>query len=282
VHERNGVCHLVAADDRAAVASARALLGYLPQRAGGELPVVPAVAPERSDPGSCVPDRPRSVYDVGGVVAGIVDAGSQLEIAPRWARSIYTAFARLDGRPVGVIANQPRHLGGVLDAESAQKGARFVNTCETFGIPLVVLVDTPGFLPGLAQERAGVIRFGATLVRAFAAATVPRVTVVLRKAYGGAFITMNSKDLGADLVFAWPGAEMGVVGAEPAVGIINRRELAAAVDPVAEQRALAAAYAEEHLGAEVAAAHGFVDEVIEPGETRSRLARALESARRSR
>ena len=135
-----------------------------------------------------------------------------------------------------MIANQPRYLGGVLDAESSQKGARFVETCDAYGIPLVVLVDTPGFMPGTRQEQAGVIRFGATLVRAFAAATVPRVTVVLRKAYGGAYITMNSKDLGADLVFAWPDAEIGVMGAQPAVGIIHRRELAAAEDPVADAR----------------------------------------------
>jgi len=153
--------------------------------------------------------------------------------------------------------------------------SRFVETCDAYGIPLVVLVDTPGFMPGTRQEQAGVIRFGACLVRAFAAATVPRVTVVLRKAYGGAYITMNSKDLGADMVFAWPQAEIGVMGAQPAVGIIHRRELAAASDPVAERDRLAAAYAEEHLGADVAAAAGFVDEVIEPHATRARLAWAL-------
>jgi acetyl-CoA carboxylase carboxyltransferase component len=222
-----------------------------------------------------VPVDPRRVYDVRDAIAGIVDGGSLLEVAPRWARSIVTGFARIDGRPVGVIANQPRFMGGVLDAESSQKGARFVETCDTYGIPLVVLVDTPGFMPGTRQEQAGVIRFGACLVRAFAAATVPRVTVVLRKAYGGAFITMNSKDLGADLVFAWPQAEIGVMGAQPAVGIIHRRELAAADDPVAERASLAAAYADEHLGADVAAAAGFVDEVIEPVQTRARLASAL-------
>jgi acetyl-CoA carboxylase carboxyltransferase component len=222
-----------------------------------------------------VPDDPRKVYDVRDAIAGIVDAGSLLEIQPRWARSIVTGFARIDGRPVGVIANQPRFLGGVLDAESSQKGARFVETCDSYGIPLVVLVDTPGFMPGTRQEQAGVIRFGATLVRAFAAATVPRVTVVLRKAYGGAYITMNSKDLGADMVFAWPNAELGVMGAQPTVGIIHRRELAAAEDPAATRAALAAAYAEEHLGADVAAAAGFVDEVIEPSATRRRLAWAF-------
>jgi acetyl-CoA carboxylase carboxyltransferase component len=275
IHERNGVCDLVVPDDRAAAALSRRLLSYMPQHNGAGLPRTLAVEPELRDPGLAVPDDPRKVYDVRDAIAGIVDGGSLLEIQPRWARSIVTGFARLDGRPVGVIANQPRYLGGVLDAESSQKGARFVETCDAYGIPLVVLVDTPGFMPGTRQEQAGVIRFGACLVRAFSAATVPRVTVVLRKAYGGAYITMNSKDLGADMVFAWDGAQLGVMGAQPAVGIIHRRELAAADDPVATRDALAAAYAEEHLGADVAAAAGFVDEVIAPHETRRRLTWAL-------
>lgn len=275
VHERNGVCDLVVSDDRAAARLSRTLLSYLPQHSEAGLPRTLATEPELADPGEEVPEDPRKVYDVRRAIAGIVDGGSLLEVQVRWARSIVTGFARIDGRPVGVIANQPRFMGGVLDAESSQKGARFVETCDAYGVPLVVLVDTPGFMPGTRQEQAGVIRFGATLVRAFAAATVPRVTVVLRKAYGGAFITMNSKDLGADLVFAWSGAEIGVMGAQPAVGIIHRRELAAAEDPVAERERLAAAYAEEHLGAHVAAANGFVDEVIEPCDTRRRLAWAL-------
>jgi acetyl-CoA carboxylase carboxyltransferase component len=275
VHERNGVCDFVAPGDRSAVDLARELLGYLPQHAGGSLPQAPSVVPQLSDPGECVPSSPRRVYDVRAVSEGIVDAGSLLEVAPRWARSIVTGFARIEGRPVGLIASQPRYLGGVLDTESSQKAARFVSRCNAFGLPLLVLVDTPGFMPGVQQERAGVIRFGATLVRAFAAATVPRVTVVMRKAYGGAYIAMNSRGLGADFVFAWPGAEIGVMGAHPATGIIHRRELAAAEDPEATQQALSAAYAEEHLGAEVAAAGGFVDEVIEPRDTRARVAGAF-------
>ena len=275
VHERNGVCDFVAAGERSAVDLARELLSYLPQHSGGELPEVSAALPELSDPGECVPHSPRSVYDVRAVSDGIVDSGSLLEVAPRWARNVVTGFARIEGRPVGLIASQPRYLGGVLDTESSQKAARFVSSCDAFGLPLLVLVDTPGFMPGVQQERAGVIRFGATLVRAFAAATVPRVTVVLRKAYGGAFIAMNSRGLGADFVFAWPRAEIGVMGAHPATGIIHRRELATADDPEAMQQALAAAYAEEHLGADVAAAGGFVDEVIEPRQTRARVAGAL-------
>jgi acetyl-CoA carboxylase carboxyltransferase component len=277
VHERNGVCDFVAGDDRTAAELARNLLSYLPQHIEEKSPRTLAVDPELPDPEAHVPASPRSVYDVRAVCAAIVDAGSMLEVAPRWARSIFTGFARIDGRAVGIVANQPRYLGGVLDCESSQKGARFVERCDAFGVPLVVLVDTPGFMPGLRQERAGVIRFGAGLLRAFAAATVPRVTVVTRKAFGGAYITMNSKDLGADLVFAWPGAEIGVMGASSATGIIHRRQLAAAADPEAERRLLTDAYAEEHLGAEVAAAGGFVDEVIDPGDTRARLVSALDA-----
>ena len=196
-----------------------------------------------------MPDEPRRVYDVRDVIRGLVDGGELLEIAAGWARNLVTGMARIDGRPVGVIANQPRYLGGVLDAASSEKGARFVSKCDAFGIPLLVLVDTPGYMPGTRQEGAGVIRHGASLVHAFAQATVPRITVILRKAFGGAFITMNSKDLGADYVFAWPGAEIGVMGARPAVGVIHRRELALAEDPEAERERLARHYAESQLRA---------------------------------
>lgn len=275
VHERNGVCDFVAPDDRSGVELARGLLGYLPQHAGGDLPLGSIAEPRLADPSEAVPRSPRHVYDVRSVSDGIIDAGSLLEVAPRWARSIVTGFARIEGRPVGLIANQPRYLGGVLDTESSQKAARFVSTCDAYGLPIVVLVDTPGFMPGVKQERAGVIRFGASLVHAFAAATVPRITVVLRKAYGGAYIAMNSRDLGADLVFAWPTAEIGVMGAQSAIGIIHRREIAAAADPEAMKEDLVSAYAEEHLGAEAAAAGGFVDEVIDPLQTRPRVAGAL-------
>jgi len=275
VHERNGVCDLVTPSEDAAADSVRSLLGYLPPHRGGDLPRTIATAPEQPDVEQCVPRSPRRVYDMRAAVAAVVDSGSLFELGPRWARSILTAFARIDGCPVGIVASQPRYLGGVLDAQSSQKGARFVETCDRFGLPLVVLVDTPGFMPGSQQEEAGVIRFGATLVRAFAAASVPRITVVLRKAYGGAFIAMNSKDLGADLVFAWPRAEIGVMSAHSAIGIIHRRELASAVDPTVTREALAESYAREHLSAAAAAAGGFVDEVIEPGETRPRLMQAL-------
>jgi acetyl-CoA carboxylase carboxyltransferase component len=222
-----------------------------------------------------VPESKRHVYDVRDVVRTLVDGGRLLEISPRWARNMLTGFARLDGRTVGIVANQPRYLGGVLDANAATKGARFVRTCDLYGIPLVVLVDTPGFLPGTSQEKLGVIRHGAKLVHAFSAATVPRVTVVLRKAFGGAFIAMNSRELGADLVLAWPQAQLGVMGGPQAVDLVQRRAIAAADDPAAERARLAEEYERDSLTAEVAAREGVVDEVIEPHETRGRLSAAL-------
>ena len=222
------------------------------------------------------------MYDVRDVIRRIVDAGRMLEVSERWARNMVTGFARIEGRSVGIVANQPHHLGGTIDSEAAQKAARFVRTCNSFGIPLVVLVDAPGFLPGSRQEASGVIRHGAKLLHAFAEATVPRVTVVLRKAFGGAYITMNSRDLGADLAFAWPHAEIGVMGAGQAVGVISRREIAAADDPDATRAALAGEYAAEHLSASIAAREGFIDEVIEPIETRARLAWALTGLERER
>jgi acetyl-CoA carboxylase carboxyltransferase component len=222
-----------------------------------------------------VPLDPRTPYDVRDVAHAIFDGGSLLEAEPNWAPNVVTAFARLDGRPVGILANQPRVLGGVLDADAGEKGARFIRTCNAFGLPLVVLVDTPGFMPGTGQEKAGVIRHGAKLLHAFAGATVPRCTVVLRKAFGGAYITMNSRDLGADLTLAWPAAELGIMGAEQAVGIIHRRELAGAEDPATARARLADAYAARHLSARTAARDGYIDEVVRPAETRARLAWAL-------
>jgi acetyl-CoA carboxylase carboxyltransferase component len=279
VHERNGVCHFVARTEPDAARLARELIGYLPRHC--DLPPerrAPRPAPVNGrDPSVHVPTQARRVYDIRDVITSIVDAGDFLEISAGWARNLVTGLARIEGRTVGVIANQPRYLGGVLDAASSQKGARFVSKCNAFGIPLLVLVDTPGFMPGSKQESEGVIRFGATLVHAFAEATVPRVTLILRKAFGGAFITMNSKDLGADYVFAWPRAEVGVMGAKPAVGIIHRRELAAADDREAARDVLAQRYADAQLRPAVAAASGHIDELIAPHETRERLAWAFRS-----
>src|SRR5688500_17371718 len=275
VHSRNGVCQFETADDITAVQLVRDLLSYLPQRAGDDAPhaapsPVPGTPPDR-----IVPEAQRKVYDVRGVIAALVDDGDMLEVSERWARNMVTAFARIDGRPVGVIANQPWHLGGVIDADASQKAAKFVRSCNAFGLPLVVLVDTPGFLPGTKQEGLGVIRHGAKLLHAFAEAAVPKVTVVLRKAYGGGFITMNSKDLGADLALAWPDAQIGIMGARQAVGIVHKRAIAAADDPEREQDRLAAEYADEHVSAAVAGREGFVDELVTPADTRRRLSGAL-------
>jgi acetyl-CoA carboxylase carboxyltransferase component len=278
VHERNGVCQFVVDSDVDSIFLVRELLGYLPQNAWSPPPRAMPAEPDGPDPGGVVPLEPRRAYDTREAIRGIVDGGSLLEVAPRWAPNIVTAFARIEGRPVGVVANQPRYLGGVIDAEASQKGGKFVRTCNAFGIPLVVLVDTPGFLPGCKQESIGVIRHGAKLLHAFAEATVPRFTVVIRKAFGGAYITMNSKDLGADATFAWTRAELGIMGPHQAVGIVHRREIAAAEDPVAAREQLAVAYAARHLDASSAAHGGHIDEVIRPGETRERLASALSMA----
>ena len=275
VHERNGVAHFVTETDAEAALLARDLLDHLPANTGERAPQWRPVGPVGYGAGEPVPEDERKVYDVRDVIRGVVDGGRLLEFAPKWARNIVCGFARMDGRPVGVIANQPKFLGGVLDAESASKGARFVRTCNAFGLPLVVLVDTPGFMPGTRQEQAGVIRHGAKLVHAFAEATVPKVTVVLRKAFGGAFIAMNARDLGADYTFAWPQAQLGVMGAKQAVTIVNRRDIAAADDPAAARDEFASDYADEHLSASTAAAEGYIDEVILPGDTRRRLSEAL-------
>jgi acetyl-CoA carboxylase carboxyltransferase component len=278
VHSHNGVCQLVAADDRAAAGLARELLALLPSSFGGQPPIAPAAGPGDGAPDASVPTEARKVYDVRDVAAALADQGHLLELNADWARNMVTALARIEGRPVAFIANQPRRFGGVIDSAAAEKAALFINSCDRFGIPLVVLVDTPGFMPGSGQERAGVIRHGASLLRAFAGARVPKVTVVLRKAYGGAVITMNSRDLGADLVFAWPSAEVGIMAARQAVGIVHRRRLADANGDAGDLLAeLEAAYASEHLNADSAAAAGFVDEVIEPAATRDRLAWALRS-----
>jgi acetyl-CoA carboxylase carboxyltransferase component len=271
VHSHNGVAHLLASGDVEAAELTRAFLAHLPSQIGGALPLYPPRAPLANDPSETVPDEPRRVYDVRDVIERLVDGGELLELGPRWARNLVVGFARIEGSPVGVIANQPRHLGGCLDAAASETGAWFVNMCDRFGLPLCVLADTPGFLPGATQEQAGVIRHGASLLRAFATATVPRVTVTLRQAFGGAHIVMNSRDLGATLTLAWPDARIGVMGAKQAVQLVERRAIAAGAD-VDE---LAAAYEERHLPVQVAAAAGHVDEIVSPLDTRERLAELL-------
>jgi acetyl-CoA carboxylase carboxyltransferase component len=275
VHGRNGVCQVLADDVEGAVAATRHLLGLLPRRIGTPSPLADPAEPQAGDPGDLVPAEQRRVYDVREVAARILDRGGTLELSPRWAPNMVTALARLEGRPVGLVANQPRALGGVIDAAAAEKAALFVDSCERLGLPLLVLVDTPGFMPGRRQEQLGVIRHGASLLRAFAAARVPKLTLVLRKGFGGAAITMNSKELGADVVFSWPGAQIGIMAARQAVGIVHHRALAEPGGPARDE--LAEAYAAEHLTAPAAAASGWVDEVIEPAWSRDRLAWALRS-----
>jgi propionyl-CoA carboxylase beta chain len=222
-----------------------------------------------------VPDDPRQPYDMHDVLRPIVDDGAFLEIQPGWAQNIIVGFARLAGRSVGIVAQQPAVLAGALDIDASVKAARFVRTCDAFNVPLVTFVDVPGFLPGVGQEHGGIIRHGAKLLYAYAEATVPKLTVITRKAYGGAYDVMSSKHIRGDMNFAWPTAEIAVMGAEGAVNIIYRDQLAAAADPVAEHASLVAAYRAEFANPYIAAARGYVDDVIRPSETRPRLIRSL-------
>lgn len=274
--ERSGSAHFVVPDDEAAFALARRLLDYLPSSCHERPPSVPPRDPAEVDLRSIVPSDGRRPYDVRDAIRGLVDGGDLLEIQSGWARNLVTGLARIDGETVGVIANQAAWLAGCLDYTASEKGARFVRMCDAFGIPLVVLVDVPGFLPGTAQETGGAIRKGAKLLHAFSTATVPRVTVVLRKAFGGAYIVMNSRSLGADAVLAWPDAELAVMGAEGAVDVIHRREIAA--DPSSRDR-LAEEYREDAMLVDHAARRGSVDEIVAPGETRQALVGLLRGLR---
>jgi propionyl-CoA carboxylase beta chain len=222
-----------------------------------------------------IPDSARQSYDMHRVIGGIVDAESFTEVHEHFARNVICGLARIEGRPVGIVAQQPEVLAGVLDIDASDKAARFVRTCDCFNVPLVTLVDVPGFLPGVEQEHRGIIRHGAKLLYAYAEATVPKVTVITRKAYGGAYDVMSSRHIRGDLNFAWPTAEIAVMGAEGAVNIIFREAIESAGDPDAERSRLVADYEERFNNPYVAAARGYVDEVILPSETRDRVARAL-------
>jgi propionyl-CoA carboxylase beta chain len=272
VHARSsGAAHLVADGSGEAFALVRKVLSYLPSSCW-EAP--PSFLPTDPLPMAGAPDNHRLPYDVRTVIHGLLDAGSFLELHEQFAQNIVVGFGRVEGRPVGVVANQPMVLAGCLDILASEKAARFVRLCDAFGLPLVTLVDTPGFLPGTAQETAGIIRKGAKLLYAYAEATVPRVTIVLRKAFGGAYIVMNSKSLGADAAFAWPGAELAVMGAEGAVDVIYRRELAA--DPFRREE-LIARYRAEAMAPHIPAERLSIDEVIAPAETRQVVATTLQS-----
>ena len=265
----SGVAHLIADDAEAALELARQVLQYLPSSCDDAAPVGPIAD---ALPMTAVPDDLRLPYDVRGVIDGVVDGHSFLELQVGFAPNVVIGFARIEGRPVGVVANQPMVLAGCLDIAASEKAARFVRLCDAFGLPLVTLVDTPGFLPGTGQEAMGIIRKGAKLLYAYAEATVPRVTVILRKAFGGAYIVMNSKSLGADSVVSWPGAQIAVMGAEGAVDVLYRREIEA--DP-ARRDQLVAQYTAEAMAPTIPAERGSIDEVIAPQDTRTFVAAHL-------
>jgi acetyl-CoA/propionyl-CoA carboxylase carboxyl transferase subunit len=273
---RSGVVHVVTGSDEEAFDAARSATALLAQQGSFDLGLV---GPD-NDLSTLLPESVKRAYDVHPLVAGVLDDDTFFEMHAKWAPNIVTGLGRLTGRTVGVIANNPLRLGGCLDSPSAEKAARFVRMCDAFGIPLVVLVDVPGYLPGVGQEWDGIVRRGAKLLHAFGEAVVPRVTLVTRKTYGGAYIAMNSRALGANRVFAWPGAEVAVMGASAAVGILHRKKLAAAQP--GEREALHAQLAEEHerIAGGVARAMelGVVDELVEPPRTRAAIAEALAAA----
>jgi acetyl-CoA carboxylase carboxyltransferase component len=275
----SGVAHFAAADEEELFAQVRALLSFLPANNLEEAPYAPpADAPDRADPDldTIVPDASNKPYDILDVITRVMDDGEFLEVQALFAPNIVVGFARLNGHAVGVVANQPKHLAGTLDINASDKAARFVRTCDAFNVPLITFVDVPGFLPGTAQEYGGIIRHGAKLLYAFSEATVPKLTVITRKAYGGAYCVMCSKHIGADLNAAWPLAEVAVMGAEAAVGVLYRRELADSDDPKARAAELTREYRERFANPYEVAARGYIDAVIEPRETRPWLIKGLE------
>lgn len=276
-HE-SGVAHLDVADEEEAFVTVRRLLGFLPQSAGERPPQRLAAPPPRARATALpyvVPSQARQSFDMREVLAGVVDAGIVFQVMPHVGQSLLTGFARLGGTPVGIVASQPARRGGILDGRTAVKGARFVRFCGRFGLPVVTFVDVPGFMPGSAEERTGVITNGAQLLAAYVGAAVPKLTIIVRKAYGGAYIAMGSRSLGADLSWAWPDAEIAVMGPEAAVGLLHRREMRSAEDPSSVRAQLAAAYRVEVARPERAAELGVIDDIIAPSETRARLIGAL-------
>jgi len=275
----SGVAHLAARDEATALSNARQILSYLPLNNLDDAPRVTSRDPvDRRDVelDSIVPDDPAQPYDMRAVIDRVVDDGDFLEIQPGWAANILVGFARLGGRSVGIVAQQPAVLAGALDIDASTKAARFVRTCDCFNIPLVTFVDVPGFLPGVDQEHGGIIRHGAKLLFAYCEATVPKLTVITRKAYGGAYDVMSSKHIRGDLNIAWPTAEIAVMGPEGAVNVIYRDQIDAASDPAAERDRLVTDYQARFANPYVAASRGYIDDVILPSETRSRLIAGLE------
>ncbi|MET0628516.1 MAG: acyl-CoA carboxylase subunit beta [Acidimicrobiia bacterium] len=282
---KSGVAAFVFDDEPTALAQVRYLLSFLPSN---NLEDPPAFDSDDDGDRSCdsiidlIPDAPNKPYDMKKVIAEVVDDGEFLEVNALWAMNIVCGFSRIDGHVVGIVGNQPQNLAGTLDIDASEKAARFVRTCDAFNVPLVTFVDVPGFLPGTDQEYGGIIRHGAKLLYAYCEATVPRVQIITRKAYGGAYVVMDSKSIGADLAFAWPSAEIAVMGAPGAVNLIHRKELEAATDVEGRRAELIGEYEERFANPYVAAERGYVDDVIDPRETRRVLVRSLAMLRSKR
>jgi acetyl-CoA carboxylase carboxyltransferase component len=279
---KSGVAHFACDSDAQAIDMIKELLSYLPLNNKESPPIIDSSDdPHRTDPAldAIIPDEPRRVYDMRKVIRSIVDNGQILEPHYHYAKNIIVCFARLNGRTVGIIANQPMHLAGCLDVNAADKATRFIRFCDAFNIPLLTLADVPGYLPGTDQEWSGIIRHGAKLLWCYSEATVPKLTLVTRKDYGGSYLAMCSRDLGADMVFAWPTAEIAVMGAEGAVAILYRKEISAAESPQAKREEKLKEYRNLLYNPYIAASRGYIDEVITPQETRPRLIAALEFLR---
>ena len=276
---KSGVVHFAYSSDIACLNGVKQLLSYLPENCDSKPPMQIGKARDESVRiEEIVPDNPRKTYDVKEVISTFVDENSFFEIQAEFAKNIVIGLARMDGEVIGIVANNPKGAyAGSLDIDASEKAARFVRFCDCFNIPILTLVDVPGFLPGTKQEHGGIIRRGAKLLYAYAEATVPKVTLIMRKAFGGAYIAMNSKGMGADLVFAWPIAQTAVLGAESAVTIMNGKQIAAAEDPKAERAKLTDAYEKEYMTPYIAAERGYIDEVILPEETRSKIRSAFEA-----
>ena len=286
---RSGVAHYLGTDEEDAIDWVHTLLGYLPSNNLAEPPTWDdegaqplELTDEDLELDALVPDSDSQPYDMRTVVEHVVDHGELLEVQSLYAPNILVAFGHVEGSPVGIVANQPLHMAGTLDINAAEKAARFVRTCDAFNIPLLTFVDVPGFLPGVDQEYGGIIRHGAKLLYAYCEATVPRMQIVVRKAYGGAYVVMNSKSIGADLAFAWPSAELAVMGPQGAVEIVYRRELQMAADPDARKAELVEEYTERFANPYGAAERGFVDDVIDPAETRAKIIAGFDLLRSKR
>ncbi len=287
---KSGVAHFMCADEPQTLALVRRLLSFLPpnnvedppRRRPTDAPLVPQSWGERGEDeklDTLVPDDPSKPYDMTEIILRVVDDGDFMEVHQHYAPNLIVGFARMDGRPVGIVAQQPKMLAGVIDINAADKGARFIRFCDCFNVPLLTFCDTPGYMPGVAQEHGGIIRHGAKMLYAYAEATVPKVAVITRKAYGGAYIVMSSKHLRGDINFAWPSAEIAVMGPEGAVNIIGRQEIKEAEDPETKRAELLDDYRDKFANPYAAASKGYIDDVIEPRETRPRVINALEMLR---